>query len=151
MPFRKFEIDSLLLVEDSEDDVIITQRKLFKTNMQIKEFVVAKTLTQALEVVEKKSIEIVLLDLNLPESSGLDTLDKLRSAYNGIIIVVTSLDDESLGLTAIQRGADEYLVKNDLSETTIARTILHCKERAKLYHHVQAVKQKLDQLSKLGG
>jgi two-component system cell cycle sensor histidine kinase/response regulator CckA len=150
MPFRKFAINVLLLVEDSEDDILITQRKLFKTNMSLKDFIVAKNLTDALKLIKEKSVDVILLDINLPESKGLNSLDAIRATYSGIVIVVTSLDDESTAIEAIHHGADDYLIKSEMNEHTLGRAILYSIERSKLHHHVAAAQDKLEQLSKLG-
>jgi DNA-binding response OmpR family regulator len=146
---NQFEINILLLVEDSDDDIIITQRKLYKSEIKINEFIVAKTLTEGISIVKNKNVDVVLLDLNLPEAKGLDTLTEFRKVYSGIIIVVTSLEDQLTGIEAIRQGADEYLVKNGMTEQTLARAILHSRERRKIRSHVISLQENIEKLQQL--
>jgi response regulator RpfG family c-di-GMP phosphodiesterase len=67
---NQFEINILLLVEDSDDDIIITQRKLYKSEIKINEFIVAKTLTEGISIVKNKNVDVVLLDLNQSRRSA---------------------------------------------------------------------------------
>jgi two-component system cell cycle response regulator len=146
-----FEINILLLVEDSDDDIIITQRKLFKSSLKIGEFLVAKSLTEGIEIVHKKPVDIVLLDLNLPESTGLNTVDLFRKQYDGIIIVCTSLEDELIGIEAIRKGADDYLVKTAITASTLSRAVLYAKERRKVKKHTQSIMEKMALLDNFTG
>lgn len=86
--------------------------------------------------VERKSdesIDVILLDLNLPDSQGLDTFIDMRNACSGIpIIVLTGRDDEQLAMSAMQQGAQDYLVKGDINGRTLSRAIKYAIERAKI-------------------
>ena len=86
--------------------------------------------------VERKadeSIDVILLDLNLPDSQGLETFIDMRNACSGIpIIVLTGRDDEQLALNAMQQGAQDYLVKGDINGRTLSRAIKYAIERAKI-------------------
>jgi two-component system, cell cycle response regulator len=148
---KEFAVNILLLVEDSEDDILITQRKVFKSSLKIGEFIVAKSLTEAIEVVKNKQVDVVLLDLNLPETRGIDTIFEFRKVYDGIIIVCTSLEDEMTGIEAIRRGADDYLVKSQMNEFNLTRAVLYARERRRAKLHVQSIKEKLEILDKLVG
>jgi DNA-binding response OmpR family regulator len=151
MSDNEFEVYILLLVEDSDDDVILTQRKLYKSSLKITRFVVAKNLKEGIEYATSLKPDVVLLDLNLPETQGLNTLDEFRKVYDGIVIVVTSLDDEMTGVEAIRKGADDYLVKGSMTENLLLKTIIYARERRKLKSHFAAVKDKLEQLDKIAG
>lgn len=148
---NEFEVNILLLVEDSDDDIIITQRKIFKSSLKINEFLIAKSLTDGLNIIKKKSVDIVLLDLNLPESKGLETLDLFKQQYEGIIIVCTSLEDELIGIEAIRKGADDYLVKSSMTEFSLSRAVLYARERRKIKKHTQSIREKIELLDKLQG
>lgn len=143
------KIDVLLLVEDDDNDIIITGRKIEKSNVQIGEFLITRTLEETITLLNRRRVDLVLLDLNLPDSRGLDTVDGVRSVYDGIIIVLTSIDDERVGVDAIRKGADEYLVKSQLTEKTLGTAIQHAVERKKrwaLVHSVNETISKLDQM-----
>lgn len=143
----QFEVNILMLVEDSDDDIIISQRKIFKSSLKIGEFLIAKTLQEGLKLVKEKNIDVVLLDLNLPESRGLDTLKIFRQYYSGLVIVCTSLEDEMIGIEAIRQGADDCIIKSMMNETMISRAILYARERRKADLHVTSMREKLEMLS----
>lgn len=86
--------------------------------------------------VERKSdesIDVILLDLNLPDSQGLDTFIDVRNTCSGIpIIVLTGRDDEQLAMSALRQGAQDYLVKGDINGRTLSRAISYAIERAKI-------------------
>ncbi len=78
-------------------------------------------------------IDAVLLDLNLPDSQGLDTLDRLYAAAGGVpIVVLTAHDDDQLAVQAVQHGAQDYLVKGDVDGPSLVRAIRYARERAGL-------------------
>ena len=143
MPQR---INILLLVEDDESDIIITKRKISKTTMKINELITCNTLQETKEMLKNKIIDIVLLDLNLPDSQGLNTLLEVKRVYDGIIIVLTSIDDEQVGIEAIRAGADDYLVKSHLDETILVNGIYHSKERRKRWENIDKAQQQIQQL-----
>lgn len=142
-----FIVRCLLLVEDSDDDILITQRKLFKSHLKVNEFVVAKSVNDAKQILTNKPVDVVLLDLNMPETRGLDTLDEIRKVYSGVVVVVTSIDDELIGIQAIRHTADDYVVKNNLTEDLLTRSVIYARERRKLKEHMDAIQQKMELLT----
>jgi DNA-binding response OmpR family regulator len=142
-----FEVNVLLLVEDSDDDVIITQRKVFKSSLKIGKFLLAKSLTEALCIIKTEQIDVILLDLNLPETRGLDTLNAIRAEYNGVIVVCTSIDDELTGIQAIRQGADDYVIKSSMTETSLARAVLHARIRRESKNLLASMREKTDKLT----
>lgn len=76
---------------------------------------------------------VVLLDLNLPDSSGMSTFTSLKEHCGGVpLIILSGKDDEQLALNAIEQGAQDYLVKGDIKGSDLARSITYAIERAKL-------------------
>lgn len=143
------EVNILLLVEDDDNDILFTQRKLAKSAVPINDFVVAKTLAEAKEIISHKHIDIVLLDLNLPDSKSLDTLRSILEIYKGIVIVLTSIDDEQIGLQAIHEGADEYLTKNQITDVLLARAIRYSVERRRLRERTKKIRQDIHKLDSM--
>jgi DNA-binding response OmpR family regulator len=149
---NEFVVNVLMLIEDSDNDIIITQRKIFKSSLRIGEFIVVKSLEEALRTIVHKHVDVVLLDLNLPDSIGLDTLIELRKSYDGIIVVLTSIDNELVGVEAIRRGADDYIVKHTLTEELLSKSILYARERRTTKSQVKAIQDKLNILGQqIGG
>jgi PAS domain S-box-containing protein len=96
------------------------------------EFVVetAETLADGLDVLAGRSFDLVMLDLGLPDSDGLETVDKVYQAYPHIpIVVLTGLADEETGIQAIKKGASDYLVKGKFFRDMLVRTIRYSLER----------------------
>lgn len=90
----------------------------------------AELLAAGLSRLEKGDIDIVLLDLNLADSNGYETFQKLHNHFPEMpIILLTGLEDEELGLRAVRDGAQDYLSKGNLDGNRLARTIRYAMER----------------------
>ena len=90
----------------------------------------AERLNIALNLIEQSEFDVVLLDLTLPDSRGLETCITLRSEAPHIpIIILTGLDDEALALKAMRNGAQDYLVKGQVHGDVIARAIRYAIQR----------------------
>lgn len=139
----------LLLVEDDENDIIITKRKIAKSSIKLKDLVVVNTLAEGKAIVATTQFDVVLLDLNLPDSSGLNTLEEMRKVYDGILIVLTSIDDEMVGVEAIKSGADDYLVKTNLNEKILSGAIYYSIERRKRWSRASSVTSQIETLDNM--
>lgn len=83
-----------------------------------------------LEYLKKEVYDVILLDLTLPDSSGIDTLKKVQAeAENVPIVVMTSLDDEDLTSKALQSGAQDYLIKGEFDSNLLVRALKYAIER----------------------
>lgn len=90
----------------------------------------AERLDAGLQRLDDTPVDIVLLDLGLPDSTGLDTLGAvLEHAATVPIVVLTGLTDETVGVQAVQQGAQSYLVKDELSSALLVRSLRHAWER----------------------
>ncbi len=122
----------ILLVEDNPGDVYIIKDSLKTTGTN---FIVAHSsmLGDAIRLSAEQAFDVILLDLGLPDSIGLETLKKiLATKVNAPVIVMTGLDDEETALTAMKEGAQDYLVKNNLTPGNILRAIRYGIERNKI-------------------
>ena len=101
----------LLIVEDNPVDVLSLKEALKQskgTNFVISH---VETLAEAKGFLEKEHIDVLVLDLGLPDSQGLETfLEIQKSAPNLPIVVVSGLDDESLAIETLKNGAQDYLI-----------------------------------------
>jgi predicted DNA binding protein/CheY-like chemotaxis protein/GAF domain-containing protein len=89
-----------------------------------------RTLSAGLERLTESDVDVILLDLGLPESTGLDTLATVADETEFVpIVVLTGLRDEQVGIEAIQRGAQDYLVKDDVASELLVQSIHHAIER----------------------
>ena len=87
---------------------------------------VTTTLAGALEQLESRRFHAVILDLTLPDSRGLDTFRRVRQVYPGLpVLLLTGLDDEVLALQAVAEGAQEFLVKGQVTERRLVQALNH--------------------------
>src|SRR2546428_840596 len=101
----------VLLIEDNENYALLVREWLGRTGSDI-EFQWADRLSSGLEILGAGGVDVVLLDLSLPDSFGVDTFDRVNAEAAEVpIVVLSSLEDEAVALLAVQRGAQDYLVK----------------------------------------
>jgi len=123
----------VLLIEDNPGDARLMQMYITESSRGELQVEVVDRLSKAKFTLDKKSSEVVLLDLSLPDSHGLDTFRRARSLFPQLpIIVLTGLDDENVALQAVQAGAQDYLVKSRAEGDTIVRSIRYAVERKRL-------------------
>lgn len=90
-------------------------------------------LAAAGEALAEETFDVVLLDLSLPDSHGLETVEALRRHTNRVpIVILSGLDDEDVALRAVQSGAQDYLVKGQADGNLIKRAILYAIERHRI-------------------
>jgi signal transduction histidine kinase len=121
----------ILLFEDNPGDAGLLEEMLedFNDSYQLK---VVETLEEGLNVLKNHSFIIILLDLGLPDSDGIDTLiDVQNNAPNTPIIVLTGLDNEEIGTLAVKKGAQDYLIKKEIDSKLLRRSIRYAIERKK--------------------
>jgi len=125
------KVINILMVDDDPDDCwLITQT--LKRSSQTTEFVVetAGNLADGLACLNKRDFDLMLLDLHLPDSRGIETLQETHKVNQNIpIVVLTGLDDEQIGLDAIRKGAEDYLIKGESLKYTLVRAIRYAIER----------------------
>ena len=122
----------ILIVEDNPGDVRLLREHLVgdRSVAEVFQLVHVDRLALALQSLDEGAFEVVLLDLSLPDSQGISTLTKMHAARPGMpIVVLTSLDDEILGLQLLQRGAQDYLVKGEVTGSLLRRSLRYAVER----------------------
>lgn len=130
----------VLLIEDSPGDVFMLRDILGESGAAHFILVEVDCLKDALQLLEKQVFDVVLLDLALPDSRGLDTLAKMHEAAPHLpIVVLTGLDDESLAIRAVQWGAQDYLIKGQVNQPLLIRAIKYAIERNRLQAAVRSL------------
>ena len=121
----------VLLVEDSPIDARLLRDALERVAPG--RFVVTHTerLNEALQCLKEARFDVLLLDLGLPDSQGLQTFTQVYAQAPAVpIVILTGLDDETLALEAVRTGAQDYLPKAQLAGHTLARAMRYAMERA---------------------
>ena len=125
----------VLLVEDDDGDATLFRRvaaAAVTVPLQIQR---AATLADAISLLQsgRGAADVVLLDLGLPDSQGLTTFIRLRDAVDDVpVVVLTGMQDDEVALAAIEAGAQDYLVKDDLPRLPVGRLLAHAVERHRL-------------------
>jgi PAS domain S-box-containing protein len=121
---------SILIVEDNPRDLFLLEHKLKTSGLEIDGFFSTDTVRGAAEILQREKIDILLLDLSLPDSFGIHSFIHLRPFVQGIpAIILTGVSDTELGLEAIKEGAQDYLVKGEINEELLTRSIQYSLER----------------------
>lgn len=138
----------LLLVEDNPGDVRFLQEILKESPDVEFEFHHADRLDSALQLLAGDSFDIILLDLSLPDGSGLDTVVRTREAAAHVpIVVLTGLNDEALALNSVREGAQDYLVKGQIEIDVLVRAIRYAIERHRLQVEHEKQKRQIEELA----
>lgn len=123
----------VLLVEDNPTDALLTEVSLTDGNPGLFQVQRVGTLAEALEAVTHGQVDVVLLDLGLPDSFGLETFERLHAGASEVpVIVLSGQTDEELALKAVQSGAQDYLVKGHADGGTLARAVRYAVERKRI-------------------
>ena len=137
----------VLLVEDNPGDARLIQEMLTEIRGATFNFERADRLSTGLEHLVEGRIDVVLLDLGLPDSQGLDTFDKAYAQAPEVpIVVLTALDDEALAIRAVREGAQDYLVKGQVDSNLLARAIRYAIERKKAEEALKESEEKYSTL-----
>jgi signal transduction histidine kinase/CheY-like chemotaxis protein len=122
----------LLIVEDNPGDVVIVTELMRSSGINFK-LTQVSTLRETLSICIDNDFDIILLDLGLPDSVGVETLKKIQVfRIKSPVVVMTGLDDEDTALASLREGAQDYLVKNRLTSDNILRAIKYSIERKKI-------------------
>lgn len=113
----------ILLVEDDPNDAELVHACLAEAARSGAEIVHAASLAEGLRVLETQTVDLAVIDLDLPDSSGFETLDKLGAAARVPVIVVTGNPHPALAAEAIKRRAYEVLKKSDLDARSLMRLV----------------------------
>lgn len=139
---------NILLVEDNPGDVRLLQEILRDVSSVRCQITPAMSLAAAicqLSPVDAVCFDVILLDLSLPDSQGLASFLNLhRRAANIPIVVLTGSDDETLALTAMQQGAQDYLIKGQVDSNLLLRSIRYAIERERTEAALRQTKIELE-------
>ncbi|MBD1995429.1 response regulator [Leptolyngbya sp. FACHB-541] len=140
---EKFTIQ-ILLVEDSSTDANLLRQILLRANQLGWEMTHVDRLSYAIDACCDRPFDVVLLDLHLPDSSGLETITEFRAAIPSLpIVVLTATDDEELALQVMASGAQDYLVKDQITIQLLVRAIRYAIEREQILKRLKNSEQNM--------
>src|ERR1017187_3277252 len=124
------DVIRVLLIEDDPGDARLIQEYLNKSRNNRFVLTHVDRLSSGLESLGRGETDIVVLDLGLPDSQGTEAFDKLHSRFPSLpILILTGLDDEFTETQTVRNGAQDYLVKGEISANLLARSIRYAIER----------------------
>jgi len=141
----------VLLIEDNPGDARLI-RECLSDGGKIKfDMEYVDQLSSGLDRLTKGEIEIVLLDLSLPDSEGVDTFAEVYSNTAAVpVIILTGTDDETLAINLLQKGAQDYLVKGQFDSNLLVRSIRYAIERKQKEDEIKRHAEQLEVLYEIG-
>ncbi|ACM21917.1 response receiver sensor diguanylate cyclase/phosphodiesterase, GAF and PAS domain-containing [Geotalea daltonii FRC-32] len=132
----------ILLIEDNPYDLALIEEMLAEredTRFSVKQ---VGRLAQGIKVLAAEQFHVVLLDLGLPDSQGLATLARIQEKNADTpVILLTGLDDEGMGLEAVEKGAQDYLIKGQFNASLLTRSIRYSIQRKRAEETIRKAKE----------
>lgn len=125
----------ILLIEDSEDDIRAVKRYCSKTTYVKTHITVLHSIAEFEQYLHESPllVDLILLDLHLPDSSGIETFFTVRKMLSNVpVVITTAYEDYQLAVKAVKKGAQDYIEKDRFDEYLLGRTIRHSIEREKI-------------------
>jgi Flp pilus assembly CpaE family ATPase len=121
---------NVLLIEDNPGDTRLIRELLNEITTVPTRLLCADRLSSGLDLLSKGGVDVVLLDLSLPDSKGLETFTKVQAHAKELpVIVLTGFDDEELAMKAVQNGAQDYMAKGSVNAHSLMRSVRFAVER----------------------
>ncbi|WP_336342967.1 ATP-binding response regulator [Halalkalicoccus ordinarius] len=145
--------DRVVLIEDNPGDARLIEEMLAecrRSGEPTADVHHAESLAAGLDRLTTDEPDVVLLDLQLPDSSGLETLETLLDRVEGVpVVVLTGMPETALGIEAVANGAQDYLVKDDVTPEVLSRTIRYSIERKRTERELERRTEELTILNHL--
>ena len=133
----------ILIIEDDQVFSEMVQFQLSTSGIALENIISIDSISEAKEVRKYLEPDVILLDLNITDSSGVDTYDSIYSLFPlASVIVLSGMDDESIALEIVSKGGQDYVLKGDLNAQVLDRTIKYGLLRRKLNIEVQKSERK---------
>lgn len=136
----------VLLIEDNPGDAFLMKFYLGESTAPVFAVSHAETVGAALELLATNKFDLILSDMNLPDSFGVDTIKTILGKFPGnLVMVLTGLTDEEVGLETVRFGAQDFLVKGKFDGKVLISSVLFAFERFKLNKQIDSFTAQLDQ------
>lgn len=139
----------LLIVEDNPGDLLLVSTQVYGSSVAIEKIISAERVAEAIDRLNESPIDLVLLDLTLPDSSGIDTFKRIKEAAAHVpVVILSGMSDMSIALEAINLGAQDYLIKGDFDDKMLAKTILYSVERKRNLEEIRQNNERYELVAK---
>lgn len=129
----KARVFSILLIEDNPGDQRLVREMLDECGHGQFRLLLADQIMTAMPVLDREKVDLILLDLRLPDGDGLGSLEKIAALATGIpVVVLSEADDEAMAVKAVRQGAQDFLVKQHISGPLLIRSLRYALERRQL-------------------
>ncbi len=140
---------NILVIEDNPGDQFLLTELLKSSGFGEGFTSISNSMKEALLLLEQNKVDIVLLDLTLPDSSGIESFLALQKYIQLVpVVILSGMSDMKVALDAINLGAQDYLIKGDFDEKLLAKTILYSIERSNSLRALKESNEKYDLISK---
>ena len=128
----------VLLIEDSPTDARLLRIFLGESTTHQFDIAHVDRLAHGMDRIGREDFDVILSDLLLPDSQGIQTFERLEAHVQDVpIIVLSGSDDENLAITAVREGAQDYLVKGRIDSHSLVRSITYAIERHRVERRLQ--------------
>lgn len=135
MSLRQIEI--MLLIEDNPGNARLIQEMFKEQGAQNVELKHVENMAEAEKYLAVYPVDIILLDLGLPDVQGLEAVRRTRRAAPGVpLVILSGMDDESMAIQAMQEGAQDYLIKGQIEPRELVRALRYAVERKIIEEHL---------------
>jgi signal transduction histidine kinase len=145
---------TVLLIEDNPNDALLIRRHLEGADTAFLpddiELHHEESLDAGIQRLDHDGIDLLLLDLGLPETEGAETFDAVREHVESVpVVVLTNLDDEETAVDLLKQGAQDYLSKGALDERQLVKSVRYALERQEQKQRLQTTSQQLEVLNRI--
>ena len=136
----------ILLIEDDEEDAFFIRKMLSEIPEQSFQVTHVSRFSEGISYLQKNDhVDVVLLDLNLPDTRGLSSHQQLFAAFPHIPVLITSgVNDQEIAIQAVQSGAQDYLIKGEFNSTVLRHAIRYAIERKQVEKKIRQVNEELE-------
>ena len=151
-PEAQIKTIRLLMIEDSADDAFINKKLLadkvhnafYQTKFEVKH---VERLLTGIELSKHETFDVILLDFELPDGSGMDLVNRIRDhKITTPIVVLTGYDYAQTAVEALRKGAQDYLSKEEVTSKNLIRTLCYAIERQKLQNELSEAYERINTL-----
>ena len=140
---------SILTVEDNPSDLFLLEHMLKSSGLDVRRLYSTDRIREAYTLLQENEIDLVLLDLSLPDSFGIHSFIYLKPVVQKIpVIILTGMSDTSVALEAIKEGAQDYLVKVELTESLLVKAIQYSLERTRTLENLRESNERFNTVVK---